>query len=218
MAWDAGRVNEDSLRIEDLIATSTAFTPYHHGGRQREVGLPVPLDDRRCPNCDKVFTPARQIQPFCTPRCQDTAKAIRYARRSIATYGQPLPPEIHEAVGVQIAHVLAGGYREALRRVPPVTRKAVFTRDKHRCTLCKARPGHEIDHVNGDSSDLTNLRLLCRTCHRQVTRQHLHRLPDDHPALLIRAEILRRIAAATPLRPCDANDWPERWRAWTGQS
>lgn len=47
---------------------------------------------------------------------------------------------------------------------------------------CAPPPGTEIDHINGDSSDPDNLRLLCHTCHVGVTlsysRTHLPRRPS----------------------------------------
>lgn len=57
------------------------------------------------------------------------------------------------------------------------TRKQVIQRDKGLCQRCltagKVTAGNECDHIipkaRGGSDDLSNLRLLCRPCHRAVT-------------------------------------------------
>lgn len=196
--------------IEDLTPTVTAFRPYHHGGGTRRTSR-QPVPERPCANCDTPFTPASVAGRYCTSVCRQTAKAVRYARSAIATHGQPLPPAIDEAIGIKIAHVLAGGYAEQTRRLPADVRAAVIARDHGRCVLCQ-HPGEEIDHANGDSNAVADLRLLCRRCHRRVTGEHLHRIPDGHPAHLTRQSLLARIHAVTPLRPCDAADWTQTWR------
>jgi hypothetical protein len=83
-------------------------------------------------------------------------------------------------------------------------------RDHGLCRLCGA-PGEATDHIDGSSSELTNLRLLCRACHRPVTEQHLV------PLSLEQAELARklwgRVAAARPRRLCDDEQrWAAGWR------
>jgi 5-methylcytosine-specific restriction protein A len=56
-------------------------------------------------------------------------------------------------------------------------RKVVIQRDRGLCQLCKAqgivRAGTDVDHIqakaDGGTDALTNLRLLCASCHRRVT-------------------------------------------------
>lgn len=195
--------------LASSVVESVDFKSHHHGGGGTSG---PPLGERQCANCDQTFTPTSAAGRYCTAACRQTAKAVRYARNAIAIHGQPLPPDIDDAVGIKIAHVVAGGYAEQARRLPPDVRAAVIARDQGRCTVCGQR-GEEIDHIAGDSADLANLRLLCRRCHRKVTGQHLRRIPDGHPLLRLHADLLRRIHAPTPPRPCDADDWQQTWRA-----
>jgi 5-methylcytosine-specific restriction protein A len=56
-------------------------------------------------------------------------------------------------------------------------RKVVLQRDRHLCQLCKeagrVRVGTHVDHIlakaNGGSDDLTNLRVVCASCHALKT-------------------------------------------------
>ncbi len=160
-----------------------------------------------CENCGQVFQPPdRRRRLYCQPLCKDTASLVRYARRRQAEHGPVLPPNIHDATAMRMAHVLAGGYPEHKRRLTPEVRRAVKERGQHLCKLCRG-PGEQIDHVDGDSNDLPNLRLLCADCHDGVTSQRIRPLPDGHPTRLARAAIMLRIAAAEPLLPCDGADW-----------
>jgi 5-methylcytosine-specific restriction enzyme A len=50
-------------------------------------------------------------------------------------------------------------------------RRALFARDKYQCTSCESSRALEIDHVvpfaKGGKSELSNLRLLCRSCNQR---------------------------------------------------
>jgi 5-methylcytosine-specific restriction endonuclease McrA len=86
---------------------------------------------------------------------------VRY-HRSCKEDGRIKLPDVAEALRIRRAHILAGGYSERLRRLPDSIRKAVITRDKGKCRKC-GKPGNQIDHIHGDSCDLSNLQLLCAT-------------------------------------------------------
>lgn len=197
-------------QLADLAASAVEavdFVPYHHGGSGSRTSRRQPVEKRQCANCDSAYTPRSSAGRYCSPVCRQTARAVRYARDTLAAYGQPLPADVDYAVGIKVAHAVSGGYAELCRRLRPVVRAAVIARDHSRCVLCHA-PGEEIDHIDGDSEDLDNLRYLCRRCHRRVTAEHLRRIPDGHPALWHYAALLARIHAPTPLRPCD-DDWQQ---------
>ncbi len=66
---------------------------------------------------------------------------------------------MREAIGLRVAHLLAGGYHRQARALTPELREFVFARDEGKCVAC-GKPGEEIDHIDGDSSDLANLRLV----------------------------------------------------------
>jgi 5-methylcytosine-specific restriction endonuclease McrA len=122
-----------------------------------------------------------------------------------------MPEDVKYAFRIRIASTLAGGYDEPGRRVSPRVRQEVVERDGGLCVFCGA-PGAEIDHVAGPSAELTNLRLLCRDCHRRVTETHLVPLRPEHRERAI--ELLARIRALRPLHPCDAAEWATTWRQW----
>ncbi len=80
-------------------------------------------------------------------------------------------------------------------------------------------PRTEIDHIDGDSSDPGNLRLLCHSCQAGVTMSHQRHVdPRTEPEIdALFDQLTARIDLATPTRVCDAADWALTWRAWTLQ-
>lgn len=165
-----------------------------------------------CPNCDARFPTTARTDVYCGMQCQDEAKAVRYGRATLRQYGRQPPNDVVEALRIKIAHALGGGYDRPARRISPARRAEVWQRDDDQCVKCGA-PGEEIDHIDGSSDDLANLRLLCRTCHKQITSTHMKPVTD--PAMRRRATWLRqRVHSVDPLRPCDAADWRRLWREW----
>lgn len=192
--------------LDDLVVTDSDLPVRPAGARRR------PPSPRRCASCDVVWQPSdRRPRPYCGLACESLAKAVRYARKAIALHPDGLPPDVAWAVRIKRAHTLAGGYRASARRIPRPVYERVWTRDHGLCRMCGA-PGDEVDHIDGDSPDPSNLRVLCTACHRTVTAAHLQPLPDD-PALKARAhELQRRTLAQTAKRPCDEPGWD--WNAW----
>jgi hypothetical protein len=168
---------------------------------------------RPCANCGLTFDAGLDDDPYCALRCHDEAKAVRYARRQYAKYGLgSVPEDVTYAIGIKVAHALAGGYDRRARTIPADARLAVRERDGERCQMCGAA-GEEIDHISGSSPDPANLRLLCGPCHREVTSSRL--VPIDDPATLARRDVMfERAMSPSPLRPCDADEWASSWRAW----
>lgn len=54
-----------------------------------------------------------------------------------------------------------------------VTKRRVLERDGYACVQCGATAPLEVDHIvplaGGGSNEMSNLRTLCRACHRRVT-------------------------------------------------
>jgi len=153
-----------------------------------------------CQNCDTPLTreQARHGALFCGEKCQQTAKAVRYARAALRDGRYQRDPLVREAVKQKIAHVLSGGYPEKARKLSPAQREAIFVRDGRRCRLCGA-PATTIDHIAGSSSDPANLQALCEPCNRGRV-QFRPATPEEQ------AEgdaIWVRIRAPQPLRLCD---------------
>jgi hypothetical protein len=188
-----------------LVITNTVM-PARPQRRQRQVSA-------LCPNCDERFaSSSTRDKAYCGTQCHGEAKAVRYGRAKHRQYGKVLPADITEALGKKVAHALGGGYDRAARSLSKARRVEVWRRDGCRCVTCGA-PGEDIDHIDGSSDDLTNLRLLCRPCHRQITDEHMKPISD--PAMRQRAAKLRqRVKSTDPLCPCDAEDWQHSWRRW----
>jgi hypothetical protein len=182
-------------------------------GPRRKPRKPTTFLLLPCPNCDERFkAPGHTSRAYCGQPCGAEANAVRYARKRFADYPDgDLPDDIDYAIRIQLAHAVASGYPRAERLLPPEVRAAVFERDAGLCVIC-GEPGEDIDHINGSSPDLGNLRLLCKDCHREVTEKHL--VPATGPELEKFAELHARIEAPEPLRPCDAVDWARCWRKW----
>lgn len=109
-----------------------------------------------------------------------------------------------------MAAILGGGYPPQ-RSLSRAKRLAVVERDQIRCRLCGAA-GEEIDHIDGSSSDLSNLRLLCQACHRKVTGEHL--VPANREEVEQARALWARVIAAQPGRLCDDDQrWASGWRS-----
>ena len=155
-----------------------------------------------CANCGQSFIASTtRVRAYCSGQCKAVADVVRYIRRKRISHPGSVPDDIKHAIRIRIAFAPSGGYPAAARIVPKPTRRVVRDREHDRCVLCAA-PGQEIDHIDGDSADLDNLRLVCRRCHRDVTARHLH--PTQDPAgLSLLARIQLRSMAPRPIRPCD---------------
>jgi len=175
--------------------------------------LKVTMDDEpisidfSCVNCDTAFIVSGQATLYCSPRCQQDAKLVRYVRACIKL-GNISDPLVREAIQTRFAFAYSekGYYDEKARRVSLIKRKKVIERDGGLCHKCGA-VGSEIDHINGDSDDIDNLQLLCCDCHNKKTKANMTAITPKHERyeeILARENELRsRIDATTPLRLCD---------------
>lgn len=170
-----------------------------------------------CANCDvDVFRETKPRGPFCSPVCKETASFVRYHRRVNWRLGNEpgfvVDDEMKKALQVRMAFIMSGGYDDNAHTIPPQTREQVKTRDDGKCVLCGGQ-GEEIDHISGPSSDLENLRLLCKACHWEKTRGNMEPVPEGSPLLAVAARVMERVNATEPLKVCDANSWDQTWRA-----
>jgi hypothetical protein len=146
------------------------------------------------------------------------AKTVRYVR-AVRADGRIKQPEVAEAVRIRIAHVNAGGYPAAERKLSAEQRQAVFALAGGLCQECGAA-AREVDHIgepiNGDISHPDNLQALCSDCHRRKTMRSIR--PATDPTVLARAaEVQLRIHAPEPLRACDRTGWQQEWRILSKQ-
>jgi 5-methylcytosine-specific restriction endonuclease McrA len=166
-----------------------------------------------CLNCDAALEKAKL---FCSDRCSDEAKLVRYVRRCRED-GRDEKPDVREAIHIRVAHILAGGYPERERELSKSTRLQVVTRAGGRCQQC-GEPGTQVDHISGSSNDPKNLQLLCRKCHSAKTKSAMVPLsPDDDDFIEYVDKIVLltgRFDAPKPTRICDDHErWPTAWKA-----
>jgi hypothetical protein len=164
-----------------------------------------------CLNCDDGIVLPTTPKLYCSVGCSQEAELIRYARRT-GKDGRANQPDVMEAIQIRLAHVMAGGYQKRERYIPPYVRLAVLRRDQGQCRLC-GQPGTEIDHIEGASSRLQNLQLLCHACHNDKTLASVvYVYPGDEGYEVLRAkhaEFWRRVDAKRPVRRCDDE---ENWK------
>jgi len=155
---------------------------------------------------------------FCSDECKDIAAAVRYARKKI---DEEIPWDFDLLVGFgqKIFPWASSGrtYDPQRRNVPQETRKAIFTRDEHRCVLC-GEPATQIDHIAGSSSDATNLRAVCADCNRKLMLSNLVQITEEEKreAFKARANHLSSLISA-PTPPSvgfDHKTWNDKWRTY----
>jgi 5-methylcytosine-specific restriction endonuclease McrA len=166
---------------------------------------PHHFEPDHCASCLTLLPPSNRSL-FCSEQCKQTADLVRYWRRIIRDR-RIHQPDVEDALRTRIAHVLAGGYRENARRLSKATRDEVWSRDDGLCRSC-GKPGEEVDHIAGDSSELSNLQLLCGACHHAKTWVRMRpATPDEQETIakLYRERVL-------PDQPILLADDEIRWR------
>jgi hypothetical protein len=167
------------------------------------------FEDDHCASCLRRL-PDDEESLFCSELCSQTASTIRYWRR-IVRDGRIGQPDVQQAIRTRVAHLLAGGYHEAARRLSPAVRARVWERDGGRCVSC-GQPGAEIDHIASDSPDLGNLQLLCADCHQTKTTARM-RPASPEQAAEVTALYQARVQPEVPVLLCDDEQgWARQWR------
>ncbi len=180
---------------------------------------PRPTDprpaERLCPNCNNWFQLGERNKVYCSFRCHDQAKAVRYARACIAKYGPRVadwPTDIQVALRVKWAFGLGNGYDTTARKLSPQLRKAVLDRDNHRCVRCGATKNLVLDHIDGPDNAPDNLQTLCSPCHDAKTTEYIAPILEGTERAAEADWLHRRVTSPTPLRACDAHGWD--YAAW----
>lgn len=205
----------DRAELERLAASAVPVEGdfyFYHDNKPTSKKWKRPSGQKvyRCANCDADIPPGRR-RVYCSPACDAEADVVRFVRTKHAEYGRTLPPDIERAIRMRGAHALGGGYDEVARYIPKATRVFIRQRDRDHCVLC-GRAGEHIDHINGPSRDPGNLRLLCADCNMSRAEGRSCPIEPGSPQERKRDEMLERIDAPEPLRPCDAPAWD--WRRW----
>ena len=169
-----------------------------------------------CFNCDAAM---EKPDLFCGELCTQEASFVRYVR-NVRQQDREKDEDIEYVIRVRMAHILNGGYPEKEREIPPVVRQQVIARANGMCEAqACGKPGTDIDHIRGNSCDLTNLQYLCKECHAKKTAAALKTLTRDHPRydeFMVKITALgRRYTANKPLRPCDDHEtWSKAWTVY----
>ncbi len=169
-----------------------------------------------CVNCDKELTYGQAMNGdlFCGKLCQYTAETIRYARRSIKNGNYGSDPLVTQAIDIRIGAFISNESRYPYeeRKLTPEQREAIFIRDNYTCQIggpsCTGK-ATGIDHINGSSSDPSNLRAACNTCNMG----RLKRVPAPPEQAKIIHAVWERINSPEPMRECDDDVvWQNVWR------
>ena len=168
-----------------------------------EMTKPLFVD---CIECGAAIGLTNRAKLYCSDACHQTLKVIHYGRSAKADGRYDLDPTIEDAIRMRIAHILAGGYHEYARRIPPALRTLIFERDGGKCVMCGAL-ATQIDHIAGDSSRPDNLRAACGACNFGLAEQRMVRATPKQSAII--DQLLERIFAPKPLyERDDEKAWP----------
>lgn len=187
--------------MDEIESSSVPPTSEHIG---TSVGAHL-----QCPNCDRELTNA---DLFCSNRCREMAKHIRYIR-NVTAASRLYDSDIQEAVSVRLLMLTGGGYPQKERVLTPARRREILERDSYTCRVCGAR-ADSIDHISGSSDRPADLRALCRDCNRRESFQRAVPATEERAEQIRRLfwEIAERVAAEPPMRLCDSEQWKTAWR------
>jgi hypothetical protein len=160
-----------------------------------------------CVECGAAMVQTNRAKLYCSLVCHQTLKTVHYARATVADGRFERDPTIEDALRVRVAYIIAGGYHEVERRVPPALRAQIFARDDHKCVLC-GEPATQIDHIAGDANTPENLRASCGACNLGLAQAQLVPAPPEKAAVAER--IFQRMFAPAPLvERDDESAWDE---------
>ena len=173
-----------------------------------------------CLHCGCDMPPFIKPRLYCSIGCEQEAELVRYARRCIDD-GRINQSDVQLAIHTRLSHIMAGGYDKQARKLSTEIRKAVLNRSKGKCEIC-GKEGCDIDHIQGVSSDLTNLQFLCKDCHNKKTQSNIYPVEPgtaEFEYVTSRAEqFMRFVKAESPLRVChDEIHWNSMWRQYQNE-
>ena len=162
----------------------------------------------RCVDCGELSS---KSSPYCSPYCSQMAGTVRYCRKALEE-GRDSDDEFLEGAGMRIIQQAKGGY-PAERILPKRLRSQILARDGGTCQQC-GEPADQVDHIEGDSADPSNLRALCKRCNWMRAITPSASTDEDREMfaaafLEVMSALVMRVAAVEPLNACD--DW-HGWR------
>ena len=173
-----------------------------------------------CLHCEEDMPPFVKPRLYCSIGCEQEAELVRDVRRCI-TDGRIEQSDVQFAIQTRLAHIMAGGYDKRARRLSTEIREAVLKRSKGKCEIC-GKDGCDVDHIQGNSSELPNLQFLCKDCHNQKTQSNI--VPVEEGTAEFEYVKLRMtqfwdfVNAENPLRLChDEIHWNSVWRQYQNE-
>lgn len=175
-----------------------------------------------CANCDSPDVTLKKPL-FCSEFCQQAAALVRYIRGARRD-GRDQLPHVRETIQMRKAMVLGGGYPEWVRTVTAAIRTEVFLRADGQCEACgrafdMSTPPTDADliptiqHVEGNFSDLDNLKAFCRRCNMADAQSRFVPVEADSPQAALAAHLAARCASPEPMQLCDDDqNWSNIWR------
>jgi len=175
-----------------------------------------------CANCESPEVTLR-TPLFCSSQCRQAAELVRYVR-GCRRDGRAQLPDIQEAIHLRMAMVLGGGYPERERRVSPQVRAAVFERAEGHCESCgrgldlNRSAGDSdafatIQHVAGNSNDLSNLKAFCGRCNTSDAQSRFVPVNPDSAEAALAVDLEHRWSSKEPIRLCDDDiHWTTSWQ------
>lgn len=153
---------------------------------------------------------------FCSQRCKNTAKDVRYFRRCYRE-ARVLDPDVRAALGKRMAFHVAGGYDANSRRLDRDVRQAILVDHDGRCRICGEAPATQVDHIDGSSNARGNLQGVCVPCHDAKTNERM--VPMSEGDKKVRDVFLELVHAAEPVMAAhDELSWPTTWRSKLAQT
>lgn len=131
-----------------------------------------------CASCLEPLDPTevgKKHVGFCSEHCRQQAEKIRYVPQAIRD-GRSTDPLTALIISTNMITFLALDLAYTRPRLSDELRQEVLAQNDGRCVSCNRQPATEVDHIDGGSVELTNLRGLCRRCHVLKTRGEI---PDD---------------------------------------
>jgi len=152
--------------------------------------------------------PDDELGLWCSQWCRSVNAKTRYWR-AVLCDGRIEDPAVHSQVQMDMAFLLAGGYSALGRNPSPKTREIVLERDNGLCQSC-GEPGNQVDHIEGNSDDPSNLQVLCEPCHRLKTFESFEPAGDESRTWVM-ILYLTRVEPEEPRLLADDVVWREAW-------
>lgn len=177
--WDTDKVVALILRSHTAVLADSVEA-LGSVAWKKACSVPVERECRGglCASCLEPLDPiedGKRHVGFCSEHCRKQAEKIRYVRQAIRD-GRSTDPLTALVISSNMITFLAFDLAYTRSRLSNELRQEVLTQNDDRRVSCNKQPATEVDHIDGGSIELSNLRGLCRRCHVLKARGEI---PDD---------------------------------------